>query len=163
MFCTKFVECVCTLEYQYVHTRVTPTDSCILNTVVAKYLVRYVYCVERNNTQVFVFATFCTIMRTPHLLSRWSYGLLGSLGRRHAQTSCDFGLIRPRNVRCHQSPGPGASMFGPGLRGVEWNILFGRKRAGRIFISYSGWYAYSVCVHAVERTAFYRVNANRSG
>jgi hypothetical protein len=34
--------------------------------------------------------------------SRWSYGLLGSLGRRHAQTSCDFGFIRPRNVRCHQ-------------------------------------------------------------
>ena len=34
--------------------------------------------------------------------SRWSYGLLGSLGRRHAQTPCDFGFVRPRNVRCHQ-------------------------------------------------------------
>ena len=34
--------------------------------------------------------------------SRWSYGLLGSLGRRHAQTPCDFGFIRPRNVRFHQ-------------------------------------------------------------
>jgi hypothetical protein len=34
--------------------------------------------------------------------SRWSYGLLGSLGRRHAQTPRDFGLTRPRNVRCHQ-------------------------------------------------------------
>ena len=34
--------------------------------------------------------------------SGWSYGLLGSLGRRHAQTPCDFGLIRPRNVRCRQ-------------------------------------------------------------
>ena len=33
--------------------------------------------------------------------SRWSDGLLGSLGRRHAQTPCDFGLTRPRNVRCH--------------------------------------------------------------
>ena len=34
--------------------------------------------------------------------SRWSYGLLGSLGRRHAQIPCDFGLTRSRNVRCHQ-------------------------------------------------------------
>ena len=36
--------------------------------------------------------------------SRWSYGLLGSLGRtsRHAQTPCDFVFIQPRNVRCHQ-------------------------------------------------------------
>jgi hypothetical protein len=34
--------------------------------------------------------------------SRWFYGLLGSLGRRHAQTPCDLGLTRPRNVRCHQ-------------------------------------------------------------
>ena len=34
--------------------------------------------------------------------SRWSYGLLGSLGRRHAQTPCDLGLTRPRNVHCHQ-------------------------------------------------------------
>ena len=33
--------------------------------------------------------------------SRRSYGLLGSLGRRHAQTPCDFGFIWPRNVRCH--------------------------------------------------------------
>ena len=55
----------------------------------------------RYNTPAFVFATFCTIMRTP-LSSGWSYGLLGSLGRRHAQTPCDFGLIRPRNVRCRQ-------------------------------------------------------------
>ena len=36
----------------------------------------------------------------PH--SRWSYGLLGSLGRRHAQTPFDFGFTRPRNVRCRQ-------------------------------------------------------------
>jgi hypothetical protein len=34
--------------------------------------------------------------------SGWSYGLLGSLGRRHAQTPCDLGFTRPRNVRCHQ-------------------------------------------------------------
>ena len=41
-------------------------------------------------------------MRTPPPPSRWSYGLLGSSGRRHTQTPCDFGLTRPRNVRCHQ-------------------------------------------------------------
>ena len=34
--------------------------------------------------------------------SRWTYGLLGSLGRRHAQTPCNLGLARPRNVRYHQ-------------------------------------------------------------
>jgi hypothetical protein len=58
-------------------------------------------CARRNKRPVFVFAALRTIMRTPHL-SRWSYGLLGSLGRRHARTPCDFGFIRPRNVRCHQ-------------------------------------------------------------
>ena len=63
-------------------------------------LVSY-YCVIRHYETVFVFATFCTIMRTPPP-SRWSYGLLGPLGRRHAQTPCDSGFTRPRNVRCHQ-------------------------------------------------------------
>ena len=61
-------------------------------------------CVIRHNgTVVFVFASFCTIMSTPPP-SGWSYGLLGSLGRRHAQTPCDLGFTRPRNdiVRCHQ-------------------------------------------------------------
>jgi hypothetical protein len=48
-------------------------------------------------------SNFCTIMRTP-LPSRWSYRLLGSLGRtsKHAQTPYSFGFIRPSNVRCHK-------------------------------------------------------------
>ena len=28
----------------------------------------YIYCAARNNPRAFVFATFCTIMRTPHLV-----------------------------------------------------------------------------------------------
>jgi hypothetical protein len=54
--------------------------------------------------------------------SRWSYGLQGSLERRHAQTPCDFGFIRPRNVRCRQGTGPRAGMFGPRSRCIESRV-----------------------------------------
>ena len=66
--------------------------------------------------------------------SRWSYGLLGSLGRRHAQTPCDFGLTRPRNVRCHQGHWSWSWPVWPLLEGyrVE-NPILQETELGRIF------------------------------
>ncbi len=62
---------------------------------------KYIYCMIRNKRPVFVFATFCTIIHTPHIVGGPT-GFYGHLDVGMCKPPCDFGFIRPRNVRCHQ-------------------------------------------------------------
>jgi hypothetical protein len=55
------------VQYTFVTLRITLRTTSI-HTVVPVRSYVYIYCVRRHNGTVFVFATFCTIMSTPHLV-----------------------------------------------------------------------------------------------
>ena len=79
--------------------------------------------------------------------SRWSYGRLGSLERRHAQTPCVLRVIRPINERCHEGHWswslpvwPQIEVYrveNPILQETEFSGVFRPRPLGEITFSFS--------------------------